>query len=155
MVYRFSSFRNTTFKKFKVIKKSTLLRDFDRRWLFLRLLKKLPLLSDADSSFLVALNWAVANSSALALFGIIPFWTSWLFRPIWEQRSILLRVVIFIKIAINIQINYNEEENIMNVQKYLPILKTCQDPTTPLCRVSTTRKTSPFLKHISPLFGWS
>lgn len=37
------------------------------------LLKKLPLDSFADISFLVALNCAVASSSALALLGIIPF----------------------------------------------------------------------------------
>lgn len=58
-----------------------MLSDFDLRWLFLLLLKKLPRLSDAVSSFFVALNWAVANSSALALLGIIPFCTSWLLRP--------------------------------------------------------------------------
>lgn len=45
------------------------------------LLKKLCLTSFPDSSFLVALNCAVANSSARALFGMVPFWTSWLFRP--------------------------------------------------------------------------
>ena len=36
-----------------------------------------------------------------------------------------------------------------------PILKACQEPTTPLCRVSTTWKTSDFLKLISPLSVWS
>lgn len=46
---------------------------FDRLLELRRLLKKLPLDSFADISFLVALNCAVANSSALALFGIIPF----------------------------------------------------------------------------------
>jgi hypothetical protein len=70
----------------------TLLSDFERRWLPRLRLKKLPRLSDAVSSFLVALNCAVANSSARDLFGIMPFWTSWLFLPkainyllIWRQ----------------------------------------------------------------------
>lgn len=57
------------------------------------LLKKLPLDSFADISFFVALNWAVASSSARALFGIMPFCTSWLLRPkmvINIRRTILL-----------------------------------------------------------------
>jgi len=51
----------------------TLLRDLERRWLPRLLLKKLPRLSDAVSSFFVALNCAVANSSARDLFGMMPF----------------------------------------------------------------------------------
>lgn len=38
---------------------------------------------------------------------------------------------------------------------HVPILKTCHDPTTPLCSVSTTWNMSPLRKLISPLFGWS
>ena len=51
----------------------TLLSDLERRWLPRLLLKKLPRLSDAVSSFFVALNCAVANSSARDLFGMMPF----------------------------------------------------------------------------------
>jgi hypothetical protein len=47
-----------------------------------RRLKKLCLTSFPDISFLVALNCAVANSSARALLGIVPFCTSWLLRPV-------------------------------------------------------------------------
>ena len=40
-------------------------------------------------------------------------------------------------------------------QEYSPILNACHEPTTPLWRVSTTWKTSDFLKLISPLSVWS
>ena len=49
---------------------------------FLRLLKKPLRDSDWVCSFLAALNWAVASSSALALLGMMPFCVSWLLRPI-------------------------------------------------------------------------
>lgn len=52
-----------------------------RRCVDLLRLKKLCLPSLPDISFLVALNCAVASSSARALFGIVPFCTSWLLRP--------------------------------------------------------------------------
>lgn len=55
--------------------------DFERLE-FLRLLKKPLRDSDCVCSFLAALNWAVASSSALALLGMMPFWVSWLLRPI-------------------------------------------------------------------------
>jgi hypothetical protein len=53
-------------------------RDFDRLAARFRL-KKLPLVEPTESvetSFLEALNWAVASSSARLLLGIVPFCVS-------------------------------------------------------------------------------
>ena len=100
--------------------------------------------SAALCSFFAALNCWVANSSALALFGITP-------RVVKNKiKNQQIARENFVKLQHEI---VNKPRWILSL--FPDIRSACQDPTTPLCRVSTTWKTSDLSKDNSPLSGWA